>query len=421
MEVARHLARRHGRVITAECVPVSGTTSAGIPAAPLHPLRPVLRAIANHCRVGGAGVTERVLGKRLRVLAAYEPDLLELATPAHPEPRELSAQATRARLFADLAETLAHFAEDVPLLVVIDDLQWSDELTLTFLLEQLEPLRDRHVSVIGTFRSDAGGGQLGRLVTAARVLIDVHRLDEASVASIVSDMLAIASPPETLLRFMRDHSEGNPFFVAEYLRAAVHAGWLERDATGKWHVVGVRGVNDSLPLPRSLRDLVTERLTGLSEAAGRFVDASAVLGRDVEASLLAEMLDLDDAAELEIVDELLRRQVLEEPPRQGLRFSHDKLREVAYGRLGDEERRRLHERAAGSLERARGDDAPTFGVLAHHLLQAGLDERAVVAIATMMDRLAPLGASDKAGVTVMSGAAVGGNCGRSGRVCMIFT
>ena len=379
MEVARHAARRdpYGRVITGECVPVSGTTSTGIQAAPLHPLRPVLRAIADHCRGAGADAVARILGKRLRVLAAYEPELLELATAAHPEPPELSAQATRARLFADLGETLALFAAEGLIVLVIDDLQWSDELTLTFLVEQHEQLRGRGVRVLGTFRSEASGGALDRLLTTAPLVIDVHRLDDRSVTSIVSDMLAIASPPETLVQFMREHSEGNPFFVAEYLRAAVHEGWLERDPAGQWQVVGTRGANDSLPLPRSLLELVTQRLGGLSESADRFVDASAVLGRDVEAALLVEILELDDAGELEIIAELLRRQVLEDLPPQGLRFSHDKLREVAYGRLDHAERRRLHERAATSLERTRGDQPPTFGVLAHHLLQAGLDARAI--------------------------------------------
>ena len=379
MEVARHAARRapDGLVVSGECVPVSGTTSTGIQAAPLHPLRPVLRAIADHCRASGPSAVARILGKRLRVLAAYEPELLELATAAHPEPPELSPQATRARLFADLGETLALFAEEGAILLVIDDLQWSDELTLTFLVEHHEQLRGRNVRVVGTFRSEASGGLIERLLAGAGLVIDVHRLDARSVTSIVSDMLAMASPPEALVHFMRDHSEGNPFFVAEYLRAAVHEGWLERDRAGQWQVVGTRGANDALPLPRSLLDLVTQRLGGLSEAADRFVDACAVLGRDVEAALLVEILALDDAGELEIIAELLRRQVLEDLPEHGLRFSHDKLREVAYGRLGRTERRRLHERAAASLERARGDEPASFGVLAHHLLQAGLDTRAV--------------------------------------------
>lgn len=377
MEIARAVARRDVRVVTAECVPVSGTTSAGIQAAPLHPLRPLLRAIADHCRVGGAEMTERLLGKRLRVLGAYEPELLDLATAGHVEPADLSPQGMRARLFADLAETIALFASEMPLLLFIDDVHWMDELTLTFLAEQMQQLGERHVRVIGTYRSDAVDAPLERLVSSAELVIDVHRLDELAVATMVSDMLAMAAPPEPLVRFMRDHSEGNPFFVAEYLRAAVHAGWLIRDSSGTWAVVGVDGSNDGLPLPRSLQELVTQRLSGLSEVAAGFIEASAVLGREVESALLVEMLQLDEPTELEVIEELLRRQVFDETPSQSLRFSHDKLREAAYARLDEDERRRLHERAALAIERARGSEPTRFGVLAHHLLQAGLEERAI--------------------------------------------
>ena len=67
-----------------------------------------------------------------------------------------------------------------------------------------------------------------------RILLD--RLDEDAVGAIVGDMLALAAPPPVFSRFLYRHSEGNPFFVAEYLRAAVESGLLWRDPEAGWHV-----------------------------------------------------------------------------------------------------------------------------------------------------------------------------------------
>lgn len=376
MEAARIAVRRSMRVVTAECVPIEGTADAAMHDAPLHPLRPVLRAIADYCRIEGSAVTERILGRRGRVLAAYEPALATLpSVEAQPEPAALPPQAARARLYADVAETLTLFASEAALLIIIDDLQWMDELTSSFLVGHADRLAQTGVRIIGTYRSEAVNTALVQIAAVAHLSIRIGRLGGPDVAAIMADMLAIAEPPEALVRFMLDRSEGNPFFVAEYLRAAVHEGWLIRDARGKWGVVGIAG--GSLPLPDSLRELVTRRLSDVSDTAARFIEIAAVMGRDVEPALIVEILELTDTVQLGVLQELMRKQVLEELSDNRFRFAHDKLREVAYDRLADPDRRRLHTLAAGALERTRADDAPSFGVLAHHFLQAGINDRAL--------------------------------------------
>src|SRR6185436_5165946 len=83
------------QIITGECDPVGGQ--------PLHPLRPLLRAIADHCR-GRDELVERILGARLQVLRTLDPALEALADEG--TMRVPLTSASR-RLFGDLAETLA--------------------------------------------------------------------------------------------------------------------------------------------------------------------------------------------------------------------------------------------------------------------------------------------------------------------------
>jgi tetratricopeptide (TPR) repeat protein/tRNA A-37 threonylcarbamoyl transferase component Bud32 len=350
------LARASGfRVVTGECAPPSAEAGG----APLAALSSVVEALADRCRGGGAEETERVFGPRLRLLAAFMPSVLDLpADAAAPEPAELPADAARLRLYGYLGDLLDTLVADRPVLLVLDDLQWADEVTLGFLehllaTDAIEPLR---LLVVTTCRSDEMPARIAALRDRDGVTpLALGRLDDEAVASIVGDMLALSPPPVVLGRFVTRHSEGNPFFAAEYLRAAVEAGALRRDADGNWGISEL-GPKDSrqefMPVPGSLREVVERRLANLPVEALAAARAGAVLGREADVAEIARVARLGDAELMEAINELVRRQVLDEPAPGRLRFAHDKIREAAYASIAPRERALLHRRAAKALGRS---------------------------------------------------------------------
>jgi tetratricopeptide (TPR) repeat protein len=327
---------------------------------PLQALRQPLQAVADRCREQGPAETQRLVGRRASVLAAYEPGLASLPGQETVQPpAELPATEARRRLFAALTETFAALAQEQPVLLVLDDLQWADELTLGW-LQDLAPAGSGgtkapgSVLVLGTYRTEEaeapGGEMLRRLLGSAQVhRLHLARLEPAAVGSMVGDMLALDPAPESLVSTLTRHSEGNPFFVAEYLRAAVQEGMLVRDQQGRWQVRTDSPVQE-LALPRSLHELVSRRMQDLQPEARALVEAMAVLGRQAEPPLAAEVARLGEAELHEAVNELLRRQVLETPALRELRFVHDKLREVAYGVIPPQRRVELHGAAAEAIE-----------------------------------------------------------------------
>jgi serine/threonine protein kinase/tetratricopeptide (TPR) repeat protein len=390
MEAARR-AEGHGiRALAGEClalgVPQAGGAAAG---GGLHPLRPALHAVADRCRERGKCETERLLGRRGKVLALYEPALAGLpGQEAYSEPEELPPAAARVRLFSDLAETFGALAAERPLLLVLDDLQWADALTLgfvEFLLRSGQPER-RPLLVLGTYRSEELGVELQGLLESPEVeRIDLKRLGQEAIEAIVSDMLALSPAPEGLARFLARQSEGNPFFVAEYLRLAVEEGVFFRDEDGRWQVGGgeaegevTEALYEGLPLPGSIRALVGRRLDGLPPEAAALAAAAAVLGREVPAPLLGPMTALSEELRLGGLAELLRRQVLEEAGPARFRFVHDKIREVAYSRIAEADRRSFHRSAAEALERLFSPEqrAEHLGALGHHWEEADEPARA---------------------------------------------
>src|SRR5262249_23005028 len=146
------------------------------------------------------------LGRRGPVLALYEPALASLpGQERHDAPAELPADAARLRLFVDLAETLTAYAEEVPLVLMLDDLQWADELTLGFLeyaRRALEPGR-MPLLIVGTYRTEEAGEPLRRLLGSEGIeSLVLGRLEEPAVGAMVAEMLALEPAPALFSRFL---------------------------------------------------------------------------------------------------------------------------------------------------------------------------------------------------------------------------
>ena len=201
----------------------------------------------------------------------------------------------------------------------------------------------------------------------------------------VCDMLALDAPPVSFVRFLQRQSEGNPFFVAEYLRTAVSEALLFRDEKGKMasgrparrscHGGGLRGASTARIDPRTGWPSIgrTDRCgpTG-RRRGGRRRPRSRVPAGGGGLWRCGWLICSRPARRR------WPRQVLEEGSGGALRFMHDKLREVAYETLHDERRQDLHRRAAEGIETLFAERLGEWqAALGHHWEQAGKQGRRV--------------------------------------------
>ncbi|HSO00065.1 MAG TPA: AAA family ATPase, partial [Candidatus Nanopelagicales bacterium] len=302
--------------------------------------------------------------------------LLELPGQAEqPAPAQLPPEAARARVIAALVEIIWALSEYSPLVLVLDDLQWADELTLSALSALVKAgIERRRVLILGTYRTEETRPELVALEREPCVrALSLARLAPARVGDMVSGMLAQRTPPSSVVDVLVQCSNGNPFFVAQYLLAAIAEGTLRRDERGRFHfdLRGGAAALSALPLPEMMAALLERRL-GQLDPGGRALAAwGAVLGQELEGDLLLA----GGGVTPEALEQLRVRQILEEAPGGRLRFAHDKLREVAYARIPEETRRTLHLRAGEALEERHGGEemAATLG---HHFARAGLHRKA---------------------------------------------
>jgi serine/threonine protein kinase/predicted ATPase len=373
LELVRELQNNKLRVVVGECQDRGARF-------PLDAFRKPLLEIADLCRSRGLEETERLLGKRGKILSRYEPSLALLPGQAEqPEPEDLAPAAAKKRLFTYLAQTLDAYCNQSPLLLLLDDLQWADELSLEFLSAlQKDQKLCRWMFILGTYRTEEINESLQKLLSSTEN-ITLDRLGDDAVASMVGDMLALSPPPTLFSRYLSHHSEGNPFFVAEYLRSAVQEGILWRDSNGRWQVQD-EAINQEdgarLPLPKTLRTLVERRLANLPARALSLLESLSVLGREAPLSLIERVHPLSERELEESIAELFRRQVLDDDTPGKLRFAHDKLRELSYARLSESSRKELHRRAAEQLGSLFGEDEQRQGELGYHWEQAGEPARA---------------------------------------------
>jgi serine/threonine protein kinase/tetratricopeptide (TPR) repeat protein len=393
-EISRMAVARQFTTVTGDCLAVvshngDSESPARATGAPFHPFRRLLQYVGDLCREGGRDVADRLLGDRGKILAQYEPSLAFVpGQDRYPDPSVMLPDAARRRVFEALSQIIVNISDDRPLLWVLDDLQWADDLSLTFLSSYLPSLvTHRRILIVLTFRSDEPVPGLSTLVNDPAIqVINLERLNASTLSTLVADMLGMAAVPEDLITFLSEQSHGNPFFVAEYLRVAVTEDILHR-LEGRWEINRL-GTNESpifterLKLPGSLRGLIGRRFQNLDSVVRSVLDCAAVVGREAEVELIAHVLSgaaITGSRISESLETLRRRQIIEWIDSGRVRFAHDTIREAAYDGVSEPQRRSLHARLAHALELRTiwsAEQSTIYPRLAHHFANAGELERA---------------------------------------------
>jgi len=387
-ELGQRLAGQPLRAFYGSC---SARTIEGLPVAassPLEPFRAFLRGSLDRAMAPSVEWLERI-GPHLAVLAAYEPELLAHPNIAAIEVPSLPGALGRKRVLRALRECLVDLARVAPVLLVLDDLHAADELTLEFLAsEHMLELRSEPVLFIGTRRVEQVDDELAAIIAAnARADVTLPRLAAPEVRLLVKEMLAEDFPPNAFVDYLHQQSEGNPFFVAEYLRVALETGAISRAASSKWSFPEVNAGSRpyaNLSTPDSLMALAELRLSSVAERDRGHLQVAALLGRDFDPELLEQILERvtgqQRASARATLHEFVRLQLLAVHSHGHYRFAHDKLREAVARGIEPAAAAALHRAVAEQLEERPHDGSAHGGLDADiglHWAFAGQPARAV--------------------------------------------
>jgi DNA-binding NarL/FixJ family response regulator len=295
-----------------------------------------------------------------------------------PELGPAVVESDRATLFESLRCALATIADRSPAVILLDDLQWSDDATLELLGALADPLRELPILVVGAYRSDEVPRThplrgLRNELRRARALreLALGPLDPEGTAALAGQVLGTPLSP-ALARTVYDRTQGVPFFVEELAGALDSGGRLTAGARG----LELAG-NGEIPVPETIRDAVLLRAAGLSDAARAAAEAASVAGARFDLELVAAL-----GGDVGLAELLNSGLVTETEPGAGA-FRHALARDATYEDVPWPRRRDLHRRLAEALE-ARG--GPGVEV-ASHWLAAHEGPRALEALLRALDEL----------------------------------
>jgi DNA-binding SARP family transcriptional activator/predicted ATPase len=270
-------------------------------------------------------------------------------------------EGSRTRLFAAVSNLLSAAAARIPLVLIIDDMQWIDEGSSSLLHYVLRTVAaPARFFFVGSARTDEidENPWCRRLVNA---LTDSGAVKRLKLTPLGADEAAQffapdAEPGEVAAALQR--SGGNPLFLVEIARA-----WAD-------------GAGSS---GRDLDSLIEARIARLDDAARELVLYASATVRDFKPELLGAAMDVSGARFVETLDRLERSGLLKSSGEGRFEFAHDLIRQATYRGLSQPRRRLIHRQIARALEVAAQTDHALAGELAYHAAAAGDHSLAVTA------------------------------------------
>ncbi|HRW09104.1 MAG TPA: BTAD domain-containing putative transcriptional regulator [Caldilineaceae bacterium] len=326
-------------------------------------VQPALSAIDDLYRVEVARLLPELLTDR--------PDL--------PAPGPLTETWQQQRFLQSIAHALAAVAG--PLLLHLDDMQWSDQETLVLLQFLLHSSRREPLLILGTVRTeDAVENQpLHDLVAALRhqtqlTEVTLAPLSQTEVTELAQQTAGAAISSDTAQELYAA-SEGHPLFLIETVRSDLTARSSGlREPTNRAALATDHGLT---AIPPKIYSLFVARLGQLSATAQQVASIAAVIGRAFTYPVLQAATTLDESNLVDALDELWTRRIIREQGGDRYDFSHDRIREVAYQEISRARRRLFHRQVAEALTAIHGNGLDDIaGELAAHYAQAGDSEQA---------------------------------------------
>jgi len=319
----------------------------------------------------------RALGDDAPEIARLLPQLRRIF-PDIPPAMELPSDQSRRILFNAVTELVSRVARNLPVLLLLDDLQWADEGTLLLLTHLARFASKIPLLVVGTYRDydlDPSGfltrtiGELIRLHVVHRITL--NGLSESSVAEMLRALGGLDAPQPVVRLFYSD-TDGNPFFIEELFRYLVEQGKL-LNSKGEYH----SGVSlADFDVPQSVRLVIRRRLARLTEDTLKTLYAAAVIGRSFTFKLLTATMKADPDSLLDCIEEAESAGLIlsaVEYPEARFRFSHELIRQTVVNQVSIARRQRLHLDVAEALEFLNVQALEEVAnELAHHLLEAGV-------------------------------------------------
>lgn len=314
----------------------------------------------------------------LTLLSAFSHELGLALGGSSEQPPAFPADLVQPHLFAAIQTLLASVCRDAPFVLVIDDVQWADALSLSLLRDLAERFLAAHpVLIVCAYRVDRARAEVDALI-ASRLgeLLPLNAFAPELTRRFIDASFGAGDGADAeLLAYLDRRAGGNPLMLWECLRVGVAEGRFARSGS-RWRLARPLHLDAEALMP-AVERVFGESFGSLAADELEVAQAASVIGAEFSETDVAILVGQERGRLRLALRGLCLGAIVEETASTRYRFRHDGIREFAYFRLEVAERRRLHGRFAEGLlaqtdtQLATWGDAATSISLAQHFEASG--------------------------------------------------
>jgi tetratricopeptide (TPR) repeat protein len=309
-----------------------------------------------------------------------------------------TTELTQEHIFQQVVNVLQNLSSRHPVLLLLDDLQWADETSLSLLVHLGRRLAGHRVLIVGAYRpEEVALGRGGTRHPLEKVLtefkrsfgqdwIDLSQTSKGEAQHFVDSFLDI-EPNQFSQEFRQTlcgHTEGHPLFTVELLRHMQERGDLVKNKQGYWLAGPQLNWQD---LPVRVEAVIEERIGRIQEELRQVLTVASINGEEFMAQVVAQVQDTDERHLLRKLSQVLAKQHRLVKERDEIsvgdqilsryRFVHVLFQRYLYNELSPGERRLLHGDTGVILEMLYSDQVGEIAVqLAWHFQEGNIPEKA---------------------------------------------
>jgi len=319
-----------------------------------------------------------------------------------PQSFPISPEQEQNRLFEAVSQFITNISRETPLLVVLDDLQWTDPSSLLLMHYLARDVQKTPLLLLGAYRStdiDAKHPLSPVLseLNRERLPQSIHlkRMSLSDVSEIIKSILEQEDVPEEFCRLIYEKTKGNPFFVEEVVNSLKEDEVIFRE-DNRWKFKDV----SKIEFPETVKNVLKTRFSRLDDECQNVLTLASFVGNDFTLETMSALTGIEENRLLELMDRMLKTGLIKEREVRGegvCSFADILVRDVVYEEVSLLKRKKLHGVVGCALEKvyvAKIDEH--FGELAYHFLEGGEKAKALDYFLKAGDRAANVYANTEA-------------------------
>jgi len=295
----------------------------------------------------------------------------------------ISPESERNRLFEAVSQFVTNISKETPLLVVLDDLQWTDQSSLLLLHYLARGVYRESLLLLGAYRETDIDERhplppVLRELNRERLLqsVPLKHMSFDDVSEMIKQILEQDDVPREFCELVYGKTRGNPFFVEEVIKSLKEEEIIYREK-GKWKIKEV----SKIEFPETVKSVIKARISRLDDDCQNVLTMASFIGNDFSFEALCGVTSIEEDKLLELMEKMLKTGLVKEKVIRGedvYSFADITIRDVVHEEVSHLRHKKLHGVVGSALEKAYANKIDEhFGELALHFLESGDKNKAL--------------------------------------------